>query len=206
MASALETLCGQAFGAKKYSMLGIYMQRSWIVLFCCCFLLLPLYAFVTPMLKLLGQPDDVAGLSGSLALWLIPVHFSFAVQFPLQRFLQSQLKTGPLIWAPLMALVIHVLLNWILVSKMQLGAIGVALALDISWWIMVLGMLAYVVLGGCKLTWTGFSVEAFSGLLEFLKLSASSGVMLWSLSLSSFHYPIFLIYLELVKFKRKNNI
>ncbi|KAI4366553.1 hypothetical protein MLD38_022416 [Melastoma candidum] len=31
MASALETLCGQAFGAKRYHMLGIYMQRSWIL-------------------------------------------------------------------------------------------------------------------------------------------------------------------------------
>ncbi|CAL9114228.1 unnamed protein product [Musa textilis] len=32
MASALETLCGQAFGAKKYRMLGVYLQRSCIVL------------------------------------------------------------------------------------------------------------------------------------------------------------------------------
>ncbi|XP_057492685.1 protein DETOXIFICATION 27-like isoform X2 [Actinidia eriantha] len=35
MASALGTLCGQAFGAKKHHMLGIYLQRSWIVLFLC---------------------------------------------------------------------------------------------------------------------------------------------------------------------------
>ncbi|CAI8599103.1 unnamed protein product [Vicia faba] len=35
MASALETLCGQAFGAKRHNMLGIYLQRSWIVLFFC---------------------------------------------------------------------------------------------------------------------------------------------------------------------------
>ncbi|MFQ6640386.1 hypothetical protein Gotur_014332 [Gossypium turneri] len=37
MASALETLCGQAFGAKQYHMLGLYMQRSWIVLLLCCY-------------------------------------------------------------------------------------------------------------------------------------------------------------------------
>ncbi|KAF3327033.1 Protein TRANSPARENT TESTA 12 [Carex littledalei] len=28
MTSALETLCGQAYGAKQYHMLGIYLQRS----------------------------------------------------------------------------------------------------------------------------------------------------------------------------------
>ncbi|CAK9169703.1 unnamed protein product [Ilex paraguariensis] len=67
MASALETLCGQAYGAKKYHMLGVYMQRSWIVLFACCLLLLPIYIFATPVLKLLGQPSDVAELSEVLA-------------------------------------------------------------------------------------------------------------------------------------------
>jgi MATE family multidrug resistance protein len=67
-------------------MLGIYLQRSWIVLF-----LLPFYVFATPLLKLLGQPDDVAESSGIVACWLIPLHFSFAFQFQLQRFLQSQL-------------------------------------------------------------------------------------------------------------------
>ncbi|WVZ21625.1 hypothetical protein V8G54_008947 [Vigna mungo] len=87
MASALETLCGQAYGAKRYHMLGIYMQRSWIVLFLCCFLLLPFYIFVTSLLKFLGQPDEVAEWSGVVAVWLIPLHFSFAFQFPLQRFL-----------------------------------------------------------------------------------------------------------------------
>lgn len=93
MASALETLCGQAFGAKRYHMLGIYMQRSWIVLFLCCFLLLPVYIFAAPLMKLLGQPDDVAELSGVVARWLIPLHFSFAFQFPLQRWSTLLKKT-----------------------------------------------------------------------------------------------------------------
>ncbi|KAI3465406.1 hypothetical protein Pfo_022069 [Paulownia fortunei] len=190
IANNVITLCGQAFGAKKYSMLGIYMQRSWIVLFLCCFLLLPLYAFATPILKLLGQPDDVAQQSGSLAMLFIPLHFSFAFQFPLQRFLQSQLKTGVLIWVSLLALVIHVFLSWFFVSKIQLGAVGVALALDISWWVLVFGMFGYVAFGGCPQTWTGFSLQAFSGLLEFLQLSASSGVML---CLESWYYRILIV-------------
>ncbi|KAK4411417.1 protein DETOXIFICATION 34 [Sesamum angolense] len=43
MASALETLCGQAFGAGEIKMLGVYMQRSWIILTATCICLLPLY-------------------------------------------------------------------------------------------------------------------------------------------------------------------
>ncbi|KAK4490360.1 hypothetical protein RD792_001036 [Penstemon davidsonii] len=190
MASALETLCGQAFGAKKYNMLGIYMQRSWIVLFLCCILLLPLYAFATPILKLLGQPDDVAEQSGLIALWFIPMHFSFAFQFPLQRFLQCQLKTPVLVWTSLLTLATHVFTSWLLVSKFQLGVVGVAIALDISWWVLVFGLFGYAAFGGCPETWTGFSSQAFSELLEFLKLSVSSGVML---CLENWYYRILII-------------
>ncbi|KAH7860968.1 hypothetical protein Vadar_020077 [Vaccinium darrowii] len=32
MGSAVETLCGQAYGAQKYEMLGIYLLRSTILL------------------------------------------------------------------------------------------------------------------------------------------------------------------------------
>ncbi|GJN11622.1 hypothetical protein PR202_ga29824 [Eleusine coracana subsp. coracana] len=32
MGSAVETLCGQAYGAHKYSMLGVYMQRAGVLL------------------------------------------------------------------------------------------------------------------------------------------------------------------------------
>lgn len=183
MASALETLCGQAFGAKKYHMLGVYMQRSWIVLFMCCILLLPLYLFATPILKLLGQPSDVAELSGVVCKCMIPLHFSLAFQFPLTRFLQSQLKTGVTAWVSLVALVVHVIISWLFVYRLQLGVVGISVTLSFSWWILVFGLLGYTFCGGCPLTWTGFSIEAFSHLWEFVKLSAASGVMLWYLSL-----------------------
>ncbi|XP_020219485.1 protein DETOXIFICATION 27 isoform X2 [Cajanus cajan] len=178
MASALETLCGQAFGAKRYHMLGIYMQRSWIVLFLCCFLLLPFYVLATPILKVLGQPDDVAEWSGVMAVWLIPLHFSFAFQFPLQRFLQCQLKTAVIAWVSLLGLLVNVLTSWLFIYVWDFGLYGAAVSLDISWWVLVFGMYAYTAWGGCPLTWTGFSVQAFSGLWEFFKLSSASGVIL----------------------------
>ncbi|XP_059624212.1 protein DETOXIFICATION 27-like [Cornus florida] len=190
MASALETLCGQAFGAKKYYMLGVYMQRSWIVLFGCCVLLLPMYVFASPILKLLGQPPDVADLSSTVALWMIPIHFSFAFQFPLQRFLQSQLKTGAIAWVSLVALVEHVAVSWFFVYRLKLGVVGAALTLCLSWWILVFGLFGYTVCGGCPHTWTGFSIEALSGLWEFVKLSAASGVML---CLENWYYRILIL-------------
>ncbi|KAI9124933.1 hypothetical protein K1719_003549 [Acacia pycnantha] len=190
MASALETLCGQAFGAKKFYLLGVYLQRSWIVLSMCCVLLLPIILFASPILKLMGQPSDLAELSGVVALWMIPLHFSFAFQFPLWRFLQCQLKPGVIAWMSLVALIVHVLVCWLFVYKLEAGVIGTAATMNISWWVLVLGLMFYCVCGGCPLTWTGFSMEAFSGLWEFVKLSASSGVML---CLENWYYRILIL-------------
>ncbi|KAI3859897.1 hypothetical protein MKX03_016532 [Papaver bracteatum] len=178
MASALETLCGQAYGAKRYRMLGIFLQRSWIVQLVTTILLLPLFFFISLILRLLGQPDDVAELSGLLSLWLIPLHFAYAFQFPLQRFLQSQRKAYVSAWISFFAVTIHIFISWLFVHKLGVGIIGSAITINISWWILDLGLFCYVVCGGYPETWGGFSADAFSGLWDYFKLSAASGVML----------------------------
>ncbi|GMY11418.1 Protein DETOXIFICATION [Fagus crenata] len=190
MASALETLCGQAFGAKKYHMLGVYMQRSWIVLFMCCVLILPLFLFASPILKFMGQPPEVADLTGVVALWIIPLHFCFAFVFPLQRFLQSQTKTAVLAWVSLVALLVHVIISCYFVYGLKLGVVGTAVTLSFSWWVLVAGLFGYIICGGCPLTWTGFSIEAFFGLWEFIELSVASGVML---CLENWYYRILIL-------------
>ncbi|XP_075675092.1 protein DETOXIFICATION 27-like isoform X1 [Castanea sativa] len=190
MASALETLCGQAYGARQYHMLGIYLQRSWIVLFSCSILLLPLFLFATPILKLMGQTDAVAEQSGLVAMWLIPMHLSFPFQFTLQRFLQSQVKTWVLAYISGGALALHMFVSWFFVYKLRVGIVGAALTLDFSWWVSVLGLFVYVVCGGCADSWTGFSGQAFVGLWEFFKLSLASGVMV---ALENFYYRVLII-------------
>ncbi|XP_076930773.1 protein DETOXIFICATION 27-like isoform X2 [Bidens hawaiensis] len=190
MASALETLCGQAYGAKQFHMLGIYLQRSWVVLLIGSVLLLPLFIFTTPILKLTGQPDAVAELAGTVAMWLIPMHMSFVFQFSLVRFLQCQLKTAVIGWVSGLALVIHLFANWFFVYKYEIGVVGAAIVLDVSWWVSVLGLFVYVVFGGCRESWNGLSMQAFSGLWEFFKLSAASSVML---ALESFYYRVLVI-------------
>lgn len=159
-------------------MLGIYLQRSWIVLFLSSILMLPMFLFATPMLKFIGQPVAVAEQAGLVAIWLIPFHLSFPFQFTLQRFLQCQLKTSIIAWVSGGAFVIHVLVSWVFVYKMRIGIVGTALTIGFSWWLSVLGMFGYTIFGGCPLSWTGFSSEAFVGLWDFFKLSFASGVML----------------------------
>ncbi|KAJ4801746.1 Protein DETOXIFICATION [Rhynchospora pubera] len=190
MASALETLCGQAFGAKKYHMLGVYLQRSWIVLFLFAVMLLPIYIYTTPLLKLCGEPDDLAKMAGHVTIWQIPQHFAYSTNFPLNRFLQSQLKNWVTAASAGIAFVTHIFLCWLLLYKFHFGLITAVLILNGGWWMVALGQFLYVVCGGCPDTWKGFSVDAFADLWEFVKLSTSSGVML---SLENWYYRVLVL-------------
>ncbi|KAH7860112.1 hypothetical protein Vadar_009473 [Vaccinium darrowii] len=82
-------------------------------------------------------------------------------------------------------------MSWALVYKAGFGLLGAAFVLSLSSWIIVVAQFVYIVTSPtCKQTWTGFSWQAFSGLLGFLKLSAASAVMI---CLESWYYQILLL-------------
>ncbi|XP_059668214.1 protein DETOXIFICATION 21-like [Cornus florida] len=178
MASALETLCGQSYGAKQYPMLGIYLQRSWIVLFICSVCLVPVFIFTAPILKALGQDEAIADMAGTIALWLIPVMFSFIPSFTCQMFLQAQSKNMIIAYLAAFSLAIHVLLSWLLTVKYKFGIPGAMFSTILAFWLPNVGQLAFVICGSCGETWKGFSMLAFKDLWPVVKLSLSSGAML----------------------------
>ncbi|XP_062106117.1 protein DETOXIFICATION 40 [Humulus lupulus] len=179
MGSAVETLCGQAFGAQKYGMLGVYLQRSTILLTLTGILLTFVYIFSKPFLVFLGESERIASAAALFIYGLIPQIFAYAVNFPIQKFLQAQSIVAPSAYISAATLVVHVILTWVAVYKIGLGLLGASLVLSLSWWIIVVAQFIYIVKSErCKETWAGFSVEAFSGLPKFFKLSAASAVML----------------------------
>ncbi|KAK7261089.1 hypothetical protein RIF29_27393 [Crotalaria pallida] len=179
MGSAVETLCGQAFGAQKFEMLGIYLQRSTVLLSLAGVVLTLIYVFSEPILVFLGQAPNIASAAAVFVYGLIPQIFAYAVNFPIQKFLQAQSIVAPSAYISAATLVVHVLLSWLVVYKVGLGLLGASLVLSISWWIIVIAQFVYIVKSErCKSTWQGFTWQAFSGLPEFFKLSAASAVML----------------------------
>ncbi|XP_027771139.1 protein DETOXIFICATION 35-like isoform X2 [Solanum pennellii] len=177
MGSALETLCGQAFGAGKIHMLGIYTQRSMIILLMSAFLLLPIYIFATPILKFLGQHHDIAVVAGKFTLLIIPELYSLSITIPTSKFLQAQSKVGVLAWIGFVALSLHALLLWLFIHVFNWGLTGAAMSLDLVCWINALAQFAYVVVW-CKDGWKGWSSSAFNDMWPFVKLSIESALML----------------------------
>ncbi|VAI81855.1 unnamed protein product [Triticum turgidum subsp. durum] len=167
MSSSLDTLCGQAFGAKQHHLLGIYKQRAIVVL----------------------TPDpEIAMEAGSYIRWLIPSLFVYG---PLQchvRFLQTQNMVLPVMLSSGVTALNHILVCWLLVYKLGLGNKGAALANTISYLTNVSILALYIRISpSCKSTWTGLSTEAFRDILGFLRLAVPSALMVcwewWSFEL-----------------------
>ncbi|RZC67818.1 hypothetical protein C5167_011512 [Papaver somniferum] len=179
MASAVQTVCGQAYGAKKYSSLGIICQKAIILHLGAAILLSFLYWYAGDIFRALGQTTEIAKQGEIFARGLLLQLYAFALYCPMQRFLQSQNIVNPLAYISIGAFLFNILFNWLAVYVLDSGVFGAAIALGLSWWILVLLTGMYIVLSpSCSQAWTGFSVHAFRGLWPYFKLTVASAVML----------------------------
>ncbi|KAK7270469.1 hypothetical protein RIF29_23637 [Crotalaria pallida] len=176
LSTALGTLCGQAYGAGQIQSLGIYLQRSWIVLLTTCIILLPLYIYATPLLKLLGEANDIAELAGQYAILSIPSMFSSAINLSIQRFLQFQSKVSVIMFMSFVALLIHSGLLYLFIHVFSWGLTGAAMAGNVSSWVNAVAQLVYAI-SWCKEAWTGLSWFSFRDLWGFIRLCLASSVM-----------------------------
>lgn len=180
MASAVQTVCGQAYGAKKYNAMGIICQKAMILHLGAAVLISFLYWFSGPFLRAIGQEDSIAEQGQIFARGLLPQLYAFALNCPLQRFLQAQNIVNPLAYIAVGVFLLHLLLTWLVVMVVKWGLLGAALTLSFSWWLLAVLTGLYIVLSpSCKDTWTGFSSRAFVGLWSYLKLTVASAFMLW---------------------------
>ncbi|KAI3745379.1 hypothetical protein L1987_58490 [Smallanthus sonchifolius] len=197
MGSAVETLCGQAYGAHQYEMLGVYLQRSTILLMATAIPLMFLYIFSKSLLLLIGQSPEIAAAASLFIYGLIPQIFAYAANFPIQKFLQAQSIVNPSAYIAAVMLVVHVLLTWLGLYVWGWGLLGASLVLSFSWWAIVVAQFVYIVKSDkTKETWAGLSMQAFSGLWAFLKLSTASAVML---CLETWYFQILILIAGLLE-------
>ncbi|XP_020409731.1 protein DETOXIFICATION 16 isoform X3 [Prunus persica] len=179
MGSALETLCGQAYGAKQYNMLGVHMQRAMLTLLVVSIPLALIWFYTSTILMALGQDHEISTEAGTFNQWMIPSLFAFSLLQCLNRFLQTQNNVFPMMISSGITAFLHIMVCWALCFKFGLGNKGAALAISISNWVNVLLLASYVKFSlACKNTWTGFSEEALHDIFSFIKLAIPSAIMI----------------------------
>ncbi|KAJ6801408.1 protein DETOXIFICATION 16-like [Iris pallida] len=179
MGGALDTLCGQAFGAKQYHMLGIHMQRAMITFALTCIPLGILWLFTGKILvTLFHQDHQISTEAGSYIRWLIPALFAYGMLQCHIRFLRSQKIVLPLMLSSGITTLLHILVCWVMVFKSGLGSRGAAVAISVSYSINTLLLAAFIRLcSACKATWTGFSREALHDIVNFVSIAIPSASM-----------------------------
>ncbi|GFY86758.1 MATE efflux family protein [Actinidia rufa] len=108
MAGALETLCGQAYGAEQYQKLGIYTFASIFSLILICLPVSLLWTFLDKILINIGQDPSISHKAGKFAIWLIPSLFSYAILQSLVRYLQSQSLILSMLWCSVATPCFHI--------------------------------------------------------------------------------------------------
>ncbi|TYI36968.1 hypothetical protein ES332_A03G179300v1 [Gossypium tomentosum] len=188
MACALETLCGQAYGAQQYRKLGIHTYTAIFCLILVCIPLSILWLYMGRLLVFIGQDPLISQEAGKFILWLIPSLFAYATFQPLVRYFQTQSLITPMLICSCASLVVHIPLCWALVFKSGLESIGGAIAISISNWLNVIFLALYMLYSPtCTKTRAPITMELFQGIREFFRFAIPSAVMIclewWSYEL-----------------------
>ena len=160
MGTALTTLASQAWGAKNYHKVGIYLQRC-ILIFALA--MVPVYSLwfnIESVLNLLHQPPCVVEQATEyihIYSASLPAVFLFVL---LQRYLQAQNIVWPFIFTAIAANVVSALFHYLLIFVAGMGIRGAATAVVLSNYTFtgVLLIIIYVRKLHHK-TWGGWSRE-----------------------------------------------
>ena len=143
LATAMDTLCTQAYGAKKPKLLSIYFQRGLWILSIALIPITIISVFSGSILTMLGQNEEVSKKAGHFrhTLDFVP---SFALVYELLRkMLQAMNIMMPMLLVAAVSNIFNVALCYYLVSETSLGYIGAAVARSVSCVFMPLCLLVY---------------------------------------------------------------
>ncbi|CAL4979163.1 unnamed protein product [Urochloa decumbens] len=188
LSGALETLCGKAYGARLYRMLGLYLQSSFVMSATASAIISVLWYFTEPVLLFLRQDPDVSHAAAVFIQAQIPGLFAFSFLHCLLRYLQTQSVVLPLVVCSVVPFALHVVLTHLLVNVLGMGLAGAAAAVSVTFWVSCLMLLGYVLISKeFTDTWRGFSVDAIKYVLPTVKLAMPSAIMvcleLWAFEL-----------------------
>lgn len=184
IATCLDTVCPQAFGAGNYEMVGLYFQRGVAISLVCS---IPITAFwykSDVVLSLLVKDSAIVTIAATYLRIIILTIPGFVVFECGKKYLQAQgdFITGQnilFLCAPL-----NVMLNYLFVIKLKLGYIGSPIAIVIVYSTMgfsLIGHIYYQVYRGKDFCWhpitKGFSA-IFTNWKPLLSLALPGVIML----------------------------
>ncbi|KDO26636.1 hypothetical protein SPRG_08040, partial [Saprolegnia parasitica CBS 223.65] len=190
LASAMDTLCSQAFGAHKLHEIGVFFQTGVLVLGAAMVPIALLNWNCAAMLVWWRQPEDIAADAGEFTqIMLLGLPFLFLYEL-LKKVLQAQNIVLPMLYCAIAANLLNIGLGYLLVYHTSLGYVGAAVARSVANACLPATLLLYlhVYPSAWSSCWPGWQLrKAVSQIPKFVALGASGLLMVlfewWSFEL-----------------------
>lgn len=180
LATCLDTLCPQAYGAGNYKLVGLYLQKCVVL---CLLLFVPIAAMwwrADDLLNLVvpNQPETTALARQYLRL-LLPGMPGFILFECGKRYVQAQGNFHASTLVLLVCSPINILLNYVLVwdARFGIGFGGAAISISITYWLMPILLLIYIFLAVGGKCWNGLTMDAFRSWESLVRLGVPGIIM-----------------------------
>jgi MATE family multidrug resistance protein len=177
LAMGMEPICGQAYGAKQWKILGLTLQKTTLLLLSTSIPISCLWLNMKKILLFFGQDQEISSTAHTFILFSLPDLFFLSFLHPLRIYLRTQNITLPLTCCSAISIILHVPLNFLLVNYFKMGVAGVSIAM--IWFnLNLLIFLSFFVFFSrvYKDSWVSPSMDCFRGWSSLLSLSIPSCV------------------------------
>ncbi|KAI0971924.1 mate-domain-containing protein [Xylaria arbuscula] len=165
MATALDTLCAQAYGAGSLTGVGLHVQRMMILMAVAAVPIGAIWAASPWILSLFVKQHHLAVMAGTflrVSIIGIPGYASFEA---LKRFLQAQGNFKAAMYILVVCVPVNAFLSWLFAVKLGMGLAGAALGSALTNNLRPTLLLLYIVSPAGRWShqcWGGFSQSALS--------------------------------------------
>lgn len=176
LAAGLEPICSQAYGSKNWDLLCLSLQRMILILLFATIPIGFLWLNLDNIMVFLGQDHLITSMAAIYCIYSLPDLLTNTLLQPLKIFLRSQKDTKPMMYCTLVAVGLHVPLNYMMVVVLGMGIRGVAMASVLTNLNIVGLMSGYVWVWGRKgeMRWTLKLGEVCGGVGPVMRLAVPS--------------------------------
>uniref|UniRef100_A0A1I8HDB1 Multidrug and toxin extrusion protein n=1 Tax=Macrostomum lignano TaxID=282301 RepID=A0A1I8HDB1_9PLAT len=186
MSTACDTLFSQTYGSRNRKRMGLYLQRSFLLMNLALLPLACLHLNIRPLLLLIGQAPEIAHRAALYMRLFLPgllFQFNYLV---LSRYLQNQSRMTPPMIAAFVANVFNASAQYVAIHVLDFSYLATAVVQAASMGMMFFITLAYILWTRMyRETWDGWKLESLYDWGDFIKLSVP-GIFLIALEEWSF--------------------
>ncbi|KAJ4373153.1 hypothetical protein N0V83_003444 [Neocucurbitaria cava] len=179
LATSLDTLCAQAYGSGKKTMVGLHLQRMILFMLLVTVPIGAVWLCSGWILAALVPEKQLAHLAGQYLSILLAGAPGYAIFEAGKRFTQAQGLFNASLFVLLIATPINIMLNYVFVFVLNWDLSGAALATVVSQNLLpfLLWIYVYFINPASLECWGGFTKEAFSHWGPMAKLAVPGIVM-----------------------------